>query len=417
MPPTSPIEGHPRVGLVIARLMVRGEDRGVRPFVVRINDGRVMSEGITCRVLPRRTGSKMVDHSITMFNHVHLPRSSLLGSIEPPSNDRQNFLSVISRISVGTLAISMAMIPILKRCAFVAGKYSLRRHIRGPTGSQIPIITFRTQQAPILHALASIAVFEAWATDCVQKFCDARLETPVRHGLATAFKAVLTKATQDTLYTWTERCGAQGLYEHNHIIESQLESRGISISEGDTLTLCIRKSRHRMLLQEKYKLPPPDHPESPLARHEASVFDECRTLLQKMEGGHRSPEFNRVILPRCHFLIESAGQRLAYEAALSANVSPILLAIYETGSIRQDSSWYLEKGGISREKQFEMEIQALDAGLPLLDQLLDQMDVEPYCTAPILSESLMEKFNDGLTTYGGVDMAMSGGISIAQSKL
>lgn len=136
-----------------------------------------------------------------------------------------------------------------------------------------------------------------------------------------------------------------------------------------------------------------------------------------MEGGHRSPEFNRVILPRCHFLIESAGQRLAYEAALSANVSPILLAIYETGSIRQDSSWYLEKGGISREKQFEMEIQALDAGLPLLDQLLDQMDVEPYCTAPILSESLMEKFNDGLTTYGGVDMAMSGGISIAQSKL
>ncbi|CAG7994734.1 unnamed protein product [Penicillium salamii] len=415
MPPTSPIDGHPRVGLVIARLMVRGEDRGVRPFVVRINDGRVMSAGITCRVLPRRTGSKMVDHSITMFNHVYLPRSSLLGSIEPPSNDRQNFLTVISRISVGTLAISMAMIPILKRCAFVAGKYSLRRHIRGPTGSQIPIITFRTQQAPILHVLASIAVFGAWATDCTQKFCDTKLETPVRHGLATSFKAVLTKATQDTLYTLTERCGAQGLYEHNHIIESQLESRGISISEGDTLTLCIRLASE--LLQEKYKLPPPDHPGSLLARHEASIFDECRTLLRKMESGHRSPEFNRVILPRCRFLIESAGQRLAYEAAVSAGVSPTLLAIYEAGSIRQDSAWYLEKGGLSREKQSEIEIQALDAGLPLLDQLLDQMDVEPYCTAPILSEPLMEKFNHGLTTYGGVNMAMSGGISVAQSKL
>ncbi|KAB8238254.1 acyl-CoA dehydrogenase NM domain-like protein [Aspergillus alliaceus] len=415
MSPTSPVPGHPRIGLVIARLMVADEDRGVRPFIVRINDGESMSPGIICKVLPRRAGSKMVDHSTTTFNHVHLPKTSLLGSLKKPLNERDQFLSVISRISVGTLAISTTMIPILKRCAFVAGKYSLRRQIKGPSGSQIPIISFRTQQGPILHALANIAVFEAWATDCTQRFCDMNLETRVRHGIATAFKAVLTRATQDTLYTLAERCGAQGLYEHNHIIESQLESRGISIAEGDTLTLCIRLASE--LLLGRYKLPPPNYPECLLAQHETSLFDECRAVLQNLSTGHRSQEFNHAILPKCQLLVESAGQRMAYEAALSASVPSELLAIYEAGSIRQDPAWYVEKCGITHEKLFAMECQALDAGLLSFDQLLDELDVEPYCTAPILSETLMEDFNARLRTYENKGEAKHSKDSIPQSRL
>ncbi|KAF5857316.1 hypothetical protein ETB97_005965 [Aspergillus alliaceus] len=414
MSPTSPVPGHPRIGLVIARLMVADEDRGVRPFIVRINDGESMSPGIICKVLPRRAGSKMVDHSTTTFNHVHLPKTSLLGSLKKPLNERDQFLSVISRISVGTLAISTTMIPILKRCAFVAGKYSLRRQIKGPSGSQIPIISFRTQQGPILHALANIAVFEAWATDCTQRFCDMNLETRVRHGIATAFKAVLTRATQDTLYTLAERCGAQGLYEHNHIIESQLESRGISIAEGDTLTLCIRLASE--LLLGRYKLPPPNYPECLLAQHETSLFDECRAVLQNLSTGHRSQEFNHAILPKCQLLVESAGQRMAYEAALSASVPSELLAIYEAGSIRQDPAWYVEKCGITHEKLFAMECQALDAGLLSFDQLLDELDVEPYCTAPILSETLMEDFNARLRTYENKGEAKHSKDSIPQSR-
>jgi alkylation response protein AidB-like acyl-CoA dehydrogenase len=103
MPPTSPIRGHPRVGLVFAKLIVGGEDRGVRPLIVHINDGTRMSAGITSRyiptslyapfalrytvktdeqtrVMPRRAGSKMVGYSITTFTHVKLPSSALLGS-------------------------------------------------------------------------------------------------------------------------------------------------------------------------------------------------------------------------------------------------------------------------------------------------------------------------------------------------
>lgn len=45
MPPTVPA-GLPCVGVVFARLIVNGEDRGHRPFVVPLNDGKQMCAGV-----------------------------------------------------------------------------------------------------------------------------------------------------------------------------------------------------------------------------------------------------------------------------------------------------------------------------------------------------------------------------------
>ena len=49
MPPTLPYGGVPRVGLVLARLVVRGADKGIRPFIVALNDGKEMCKGVTAR--------------------------------------------------------------------------------------------------------------------------------------------------------------------------------------------------------------------------------------------------------------------------------------------------------------------------------------------------------------------------------
>ncbi|KAF7797944.1 hypothetical protein EIP86_009151 [Pleurotus ostreatoroseus] len=55
MPPTVPA-GLPTVGIVWARLLVDAEDRGVRGFIVPLNDGRNMCNGITSRyVIPTRS--------------------------------------------------------------------------------------------------------------------------------------------------------------------------------------------------------------------------------------------------------------------------------------------------------------------------------------------------------------------------
>ncbi|RAH74038.1 uncharacterized protein BO66DRAFT_408499 [Aspergillus aculeatinus CBS 121060] len=368
MPPTSPVEGFPRFGLVMARLIVENEDRDVRPFVV---------------LLPRRAGSKPLDHSITSFNHVRLPASALLGSLAKPEDPRKNFLHVISRIG---------------RCAFVAGKYSLRRRITNPEGSPIPIFTFRTQQQPLLHALAQIAVFGAWIPQCIAQYTDPIHAAPVRHALGVCVKAVLSKAVQHSGFHLAERCGAQGLYEYNHIVESQLESRGIAVSEGDALVLSIRLTTE--LLLSRYAMPQPRHPATLLVQHETGLLAAARTRLHTMSDGHRGAEYNRVLLPQCLPIVEAIGQRMAYEAALDAGVEPDLLALYEAGVVLQDPAWYAEHCGLSREAQLDQEGRALDALEPRVEELLDGLGVARFCTAPILSAERMERFAAGLPTFG-----------------
>lgn len=110
----------------------------------------------------------------------------------------------------------------MKVCVYVAGKYSLRRNVTGPTNKPTPIISFRTQQLPILHTLAQIKVLEAYADSAWEQFMDPGLSSDVRHGIATCLKAVMIQHLQASLYQLAERCGAQGLYEHNMIIQLQV---------------------------------------------------------------------------------------------------------------------------------------------------------------------------------------------------
>lgn len=49
MPPTWPRVGFPRVAVVFARLVVRGEARGIRPFIVWLNNGETMHAGVTAK--------------------------------------------------------------------------------------------------------------------------------------------------------------------------------------------------------------------------------------------------------------------------------------------------------------------------------------------------------------------------------
>ncbi|RDA93690.1 hypothetical protein CP533_4874 [Ophiocordyceps camponoti-saundersi (nom. inval.)] len=397
MPPTSPIEGFPRVGLVFAKLIVKGEEHGVRPFIVWLNDGINMTPGISCRVLPTRAASKPLDHSITIFNHVRLPSSAILGSLDKAENERKSFLQVISRLEIGAMAISTTFIPVMKRCVYTAGKYSMRREIRDHQGRARPIFYFRTQHEPVCHALSQLLVFEAWVPDNIRRFMDPMVESGVRLAMPALTKALLTKTTQTSLWIFAERCGAQGLYECNDIIESQNESRGLSISEGDALMLSIRLAID--LLLDRYRMPPAEYPESLLAKHESSLLQDLQDQLQKLGNDHRSNDFNATILPRCLPLVEAIGHRMAYESGKKAGVVTEVLSLFEIGAVLQDPAWYVENCGLSRAQQLDMESRAVGALVPMVDGMLDSLGVEPFCRAPILSDGGMESFVGLLETF------------------
>jgi len=263
----------------------------------------------------------------------------------------------------------------------------------------VPIIRFRTQQLPILHAVAQTIVLDAYGKDAVRRFLQPNLDPRVRHGIAAALKAAMVQHCQSTLYALSERCGAQGLFEHNQIIQSQLEMRGVAIAEGDVLALCIRLASE--LLIGRYEMPEAADPNSLLARHEAGLFEEARTVVMGLGAGHRSEAFNRLVLPLCQPLIEAIGHRMAYEAAVRAQVSQEIIDLYVANAVKYDASWYIEHAAYTRHRIAEMEDAAAEKMLPQLNRLLDETGAEPYCHAPIATDATWKAFVDQLPHYGG----------------
>ncbi|KAL4779779.1 hypothetical protein BJX76DRAFT_361441 [Aspergillus varians] len=399
MPPTTTRSGLPVVAVVIARLIVGGEDRGVRPFLVPLGDGQEMYKGVVARALPPRTGAHPIDHALTLFNHVTLPSTALLGSLKKPSNDRDNFLTTIHRIGAGTLFLSSVSIPVLKLAVYNASQFSLRRKVQGHNGTPTPVIKFSTQHLPILHAIAQYHVLQALLIKAGSIFTDRNADPRVRHAVATIFKAVALQHCHGSLRVMNEGCGWHGVFEHNQILQLELEFRAVGTAEGDIRVLAIRLASE--LLLNRYTPPPPKNPDSPIALHEASLFTEAKSLLRSISNTHRSEEYNRSILPLSLPLIEAIGHRMACEAASDMDIDPKLIALYESGVILADSAWYAEQGGISRRVQREMEGKAADALLPELERLVGETGGREYSLAPMVSGELWDGFVCGLEEFRG----------------
>ncbi|KFY67368.1 hypothetical protein V496_01638 [Pseudogymnoascus sp. VKM F-4515 (FW-2607)] len=404
MPPTTPWASVPRLAVVMARLIVGGEDRGIKSFIVHLTEADGMCPGITSRLLPFRAGAKPLDHAITSFNQVRLEPYALLGTLAKPKDARADFLLQTGRVNVGTLVISMGNIPVLIDAAYVMWRYSNRRCVsdNGSAGIKVPILSFSTQYRPIVDAVAYASVFEAYAKEAADIFRDESLDLRVRHGVVATFKAFVTQTSQSTLNELIDRCGWQGLYGYNKIIENTLSLRGNSIAEGDIQVLCIRLAAEVLL--GRYQLPLARDPTSLLARHESGVWDEARQIAIDIKGAGRTAKFNAHILPRCRQLVEATGQRMAYEAAQAyKNIPSEILAVFEANCIAADRSWYVEHEGSNRTDLFTQQVKAFEAVLPQLQELLE-CQAAPWATSPILKEKDWEYFVNTLPVFRGKEI-------------
>jgi acyl-CoA oxidase len=99
----------------------------------------------------------------------NLPATAMLGELGRPSDFRQNFLSVIWRVHIGTIALSTVTIPLLRSCAYAVGRYSIRRIVTDRDEKLVPIISFRTQQRPSLYAIVQYFVLDAFSDVATQQ--------------------------------------------------------------------------------------------------------------------------------------------------------------------------------------------------------------------------------------------------------
>ncbi|VDB88524.1 unnamed protein product [Peniophora sp. CBMAI 1063] len=397
MPPTSPI-GLPCSAVVFARTIVEGEDRGIKPYLVHLHDGRTMNKGITSKLLPQKGGSRPLNHSLTYFHHVRLPAHALLGPIDMPDDARMAFFFNIFRVAVGTIAVSSVAVPSLQISSYLAARYSQRRKVfdHAAPGNQLPIIEFRTQKTPIVTVLAQAYVIRAMLDYTVDLFRDESQDPRVRHAIAMITKVTLLFAAQEAHLTLSDRMGAQGLFEVNQLSAMFNDMRGTAIAEGDLLVISIRLASE--LLLGRYSIPETKDVTSLLARHELGLEGELKSALRIMPN-HRGSDFDREILPRSVEFITAIGHRMAFDAAVAAGVDPCLLDLFVAACVKKDPAFYVENMGLSRIRQRKMEATAVDNVYSRLEEFLAPMEIEPYVTAPIVSQEKWDEYVGSMKTY------------------
>ncbi|KAK0230056.1 acyl-CoA dehydrogenase NM domain-like protein [Armillaria fumosa] len=396
MPPTSP-SGLPCVSIVHARLFVEGEDRGPKVFLVKLHDGKTMNEGIISKVLSPRDGARPVKHCLTCFRNVCLPASALLGSLDRPRDLRAAFFFNISRVISGTLSMGSLGVSSMRISSYIAAKYSLRRRVVDSCTKQPrEIMSFVTQYTPILSAISQTLVLAVFAEKSRDLYVLAG-DLTLKHFIAAIFKTTVMKLTATVTLNLGMRCGAQGLSEVNQLSVLNADMRGAAIAEGDILGISIRFAIELVL----GRLAPPStpFPNSLLFKHERGLLTTLRARLASFPD-HRSTSAERALLPNCQPLIEAIGLRLAYDAAQERNLEPTVVDMFVASAIADDPAWFLDNEKLSREKLVEMEVDAASALLPQLDQLLEQLDVETYATAPIVSNQRWDRYVQSLETHG-----------------
>ena len=122
------------------------------------------------RQLPNNDGSAAIGSAVTQFTHSVISSTALLGPADNDIKLHDLFHSYHTRVRISELAMSSMVVSGLKLAAFAAAQNSSARLASESQGSSEPVIASRTQQGPILDALAQASVLGAFyrqATDWI----------------------------------------------------------------------------------------------------------------------------------------------------------------------------------------------------------------------------------------------------------
>ncbi|MFE7074460.1 acyl-CoA dehydrogenase [Streptomyces sp. NPDC057620] len=274
MPNTS-LAGGPKTAVVAARLLVDGEDRGTFLFLTPLSDESGHLPGVRVRPLPRRTGTP-VDHCLTAFDQVWLPREALLeaehgrlsadGTLSSSlGNRRKRLLRSINRVTMGKLCMSAGTLGMSRAALTIAVRYAHSRLLSGPrAGERIPLAAHRSHHGRLLHALATAyamtflhrSTVSLFAAHAEEERAEVEREVAVAKGWITWQARAITTECR-------ERCGAQGLFPANGLADLPLNIEGGITAEGDNLVIWVKAASemvfgHQVARADGAPVPPAD---------------------------------------------------------------------------------------------------------------------------------------------------------------
>lgn len=259
MPNTSPVGG-PKSGLVAARLVVDGTDHGVFLLLVPLTDKAAALPGVRVRRLPARMGSP-VDHCLTSFDDCFVPRTALLAGPHGHVGDggefasalpsrRRRLLVSIARVTPGKLAMSACAVGSARVALAVAVRYAGHRTVAGPRGTgAVPVYAHRTHHGPLAEALATVFAMSLLHRRALDRWeaSAGEADRGAAERLVAVAKGWITWQARDVIVECRERCGAQGLLEHNGLAALVTGIEGTITAEGDNLAVHAKAAAEMLL--------------------------------------------------------------------------------------------------------------------------------------------------------------------------
>ncbi|MYS24513.1 Acyl-coenzyme A oxidase, partial [Streptomyces sp. DvalAA-14] len=255
--PNTTVNGVPKLAVVLARTFVGGRECGIMPFLVRLTDGRTSAPGVRIVPLPAKPVLAL-DNAVTTFDRVRVGLDALLaderdqlaadGTLGGLLRDKTaRFLGSIENIEGSKICLTAGSLAMSRAALTIAVRYAGQRLTFAPGRGQVVLADYRTHHAALAEQLAATYAMGFLFNDT--RAAVARLRESGRPmDEATIRQAAISKAltswnTREVLEVCRERCGAQGLFSANRIMDYLVVNHGVITAEGDNEVIMIKAGR------------------------------------------------------------------------------------------------------------------------------------------------------------------------------
>ncbi|GIH16854.1 acyl-CoA dehydrogenase family protein [Rugosimonospora africana] len=358
------LPGVAKTALVYARLWVGDRDCGVHPFIVPIRGAEGATfPGVTVRAVVDRMTPDPLDHAITRFDHVRVPRRMFLGGRHNSVSEdgtfhtdlpdqRAIFLNTMSRLDFAKLSLITGAVRMARISLALGLEFAAQRTIVAPGRDnplRLPVGYLVSQQVPLMTAYAKYRAADVLYRLATDKLAGLPLPAWVQAEAAdivSIAKYTSIPLVVDAITTCTERCGSHAYMERNRLSTYLISSMHANTADGDALPLSLQVAR-AMMRSATYR-PPVETLEGAEAVEEGGILSYSRLLAvrermlydqlaSRLANGSWQANLNRA-----HDLARTRGLRIAV-AGLERD-APEVAELFGMLLVREFAAWYAGQG-------------------------------------------------------------------------